>query len=113
MNILDKIPAPLITAARYAVTFSTGVIAATAGAHVISQSDAQSLTAAVNNIAAGVTSIAGGVATLVGFATALYAGMSSTRAARITAVASDPNVRQIVTTPEIATAAPSNKVVSQ
>ena len=45
-------------------------------------------------------------------ATTAISGIGMTSTSRIAAAANDPNVQKIVTTPEIANATPSNKVVS-
>ena len=98
-------------AGRHVLTFATGAVTAAAVLHIISGDDAANATNAINQIASGVASVVAGVSTLVGIGSAMYAAYTATHTSQIKAVAANPDVSQIVTTPAIAASIPSPKVV--
>ena len=88
--------APYTTAARYVLSYAGGAITAFSALHLISATDAQNLSGAVQAIATGVTTAAGGLMTLATFAAGIYGTWTSTRAAQKAAVTADPKVAAIV-----------------
>lgn len=108
------VPAPVITALRYLGTFVGGAITVAAGINVITPDVAHKLTDALPALINGLTTVAGALSTIAGIALAAYGTWSSTRRARIAAVAADPVVAKVVTTTTaLADSIPSTKVVSQ
>lgn len=98
---------------RHVLTFSMGAVAAASALHVVSAGDAGSLTGAINQISTGVTSIIAGATTIIGIASGLYAAWKASPFQKLLAVASDPNVKSVITEPtmagkELAAAAPAN-----
>ena len=108
--------AQVVSFGRHIVTFGAGAITAGAALHVINGSQAQDATAAISQISSGVASITAGLTTLIGLGSALWAAWSASPFRQLLSVAKNPDVKQVVTTPELATAAgpvgPGAKVVS-
>lgn len=102
----------LIAFGRHVVSYAAGAVTVAASLHAITPEQSHDLTNAINQIVSGVTTLAGGITTLASFGAALYAGWSATRNSQIKAVAANPDVTKIVTTPQIAGSIPSEKVVS-
>lgn len=98
---------------RHVYTATATCVATLLFVGVLTQGDATTITAAVHKIGDGVSSIVAGITMLVPIASGIYAMLSATLKARLTAVAKDPEVKSIVVaTPAVANAVPSAKVTS-
>lgn len=99
---------------RHVLSFALGGVSAAAALHVVAPDDAASISGALNQIAAGVSSLVAGVSTLVAIGTGIYAAWTASSKSQLLAVAANPAVKSVVvSTPALADAIPSNKVVSQ
>ena len=90
------------------------------GFGAINADSAHQAVAAINQVVDGFSQATGGVFKLVvilgpaiAAIAARFAAKSASPIAQINAVAANPDVQKVVTTPAIAVATPSNKVVSQ
>lgn len=96
---------------RHVLTFAMGGITVGAMFHVLTAGQATDATTAVNQVASGVQSIVAGMTTLIGIGSGLYAAYTASPLSQIKSVSANPDVSKIVTTPAIASATPSSKVV--
>lgn len=98
---------------RHVVSYAMGAVTVAVALNFVTGDQGTALSTAVTQIVSGVQSIAGGVATIVSVITAIYAARSASPTNQIAAVASNPDVSKVVTTPAVAQSIPSAKVVSQ
>lgn len=140
LTTLGNLPAPVNAVLRHVYT-GLGVATMVLVTVGLKQGDATALGNAVHQIGDGVSSIAAGIAAIVAVVSPLYASWTATRASRIAAVGAMPNtvvvttapsvtpqtatasmaakiaaipeVQSVISTPEVAAATISNKVVSQ
>jgi hypothetical protein len=112
---------PEVNAAlRHLASFGAGAATVLIGFGAISADSAHQAVAAINQVVEGLSQATGGVfklAVILGPAIATiaarFAAKSASPIAQINAVAANPDVTKVVTTPEIAGAIPSDKVVSK
>lgn len=107
------VSAPLLASLRYVGTFLGGAITLAAGFGTISPEVAHKLTGTLPALVDGLTTEAGAISALASIVLGAYGAWTVTRKQRIAAVAADPHVSKVVTTPELAGAIPSPKVVSR
>jgi hypothetical protein len=107
-------------ALRHVASFGAGAATVLICFGAISADSAHQAVAAINQVVDGLSQATGGVFKLVvilgpavAAIAARFAAKSASPIAQINAVAANPDVQKVVTTPAIATAIPSNKVVSQ
>lgn len=78
----------------------------------LSQGDATALGNAIHQIGDGIASIASGISALIPILTGLYAAWTATRNSKLTSLAKDPQVVQVVVQDKkVADAVPSAKVI--
>jgi hypothetical protein len=101
---------------RHALTYTAGAVTMAAAVGLLSQGDAGSLTNGLNQIADGLAGVAKGVAAIAGVLVPIYTAYKASHSAspqeQIKTVAAMPEVKGIVTTPAVAAASPSDKVVT-
>ena len=107
-------------ALRHVASFGAGAATVLIGFGAISADSAHQTVAAINQVVDGLSQATGGVfklAVILGPAVAAvaarFAAKSASPIAQINAVAANPDVEKVVTTPELAGATPSGKVVSK
>lgn len=106
-------PAELSALGRHAATFAGGSIMTAAIFGLVSGDQASTLTQSLQHISDGVKEIAVGLGPVIGIVSGLYAKYTASPQAQINAVAATlPPNGQIITTPEVAAASPSPKVVA-
>ena len=104
---------PYAAIARYVLSYAGGAITAFSALHLISATDAQNLSGAVQAIATGVTTLAGGLMTLATFAVGAYGAWTRTRGAVRADAATDPKVKAVVLNDAAqAKADPNPKIIS-
>lgn len=134
ITALGNLPAPVNAVLRHVYT-GVGVATMVLVAVGLQQGDATALGNAVHQIGDGIASIAAGISAVVAVVSPLYAAWTATKAARIAAVGALPNtvvvtsssqnvaklaaniatmpeVRNVISTPEVAANTASEKVVS-
>lgn len=99
-------------AGRHVLTFAAGGVTVLASVHVLSPTDAQNATTALQQIGSGVLSVITGLSTLAGIVSGLYATWSASPKSQLLSVASNPDVKVVVANPVVAAQTPSDKVVS-
>jgi hypothetical protein len=107
-------------ALRHVASFGAGAATVLIAFGAISADSAHQAVAAINQVVDGLSQATGGVFKLVvilgpvvATVAARFAAKSASPIAQINAVAANPDVTKIVTTPEIAGVTPSDKVVSK
>lgn len=98
--------AQIFAVGRHVVTAGGAMIGMAGALGWLAPNDAKDALASWNTLGAA-------IGTLASIVAASYAGASASPQAQIAAVAANPDVKVIVTTPDVAAAAPSNKVQSQ
>ena len=106
-------PAQLSAFGRHVLTASASVVTTLAVLSILKPADAASATSAIDQISTGVKSIIAGATTLIGLGSGLYAALTASPLWQMLAVAKNPAVQSIVTTPAVADSVPSDKVVSK
>jgi hypothetical protein len=101
---------------RHGISFAAGGVGALATAGAITQQDSTHIAAALDHITNGLGELADGLAVLAGILGPVYAAYMASHSAspqeQIKTVAAMPDVKAIVTTPAVAEATPSAKVIA-
>ena len=103
-------------AGRHALSYAAGAATAAAAFGLLSQAQSADVLSGLNKIGDGLSSVADGVMAIAGVLAPLYAAYKAAHSAsaqeQLKTVAAMPEVKGIVTTPAVAEATPSDKVVS-
>ena len=98
---------------RHVITFAMGGVTVGVALHVVSPDQGTDATTAINQIVDGSKLLIAGATTLIGLASGLYAAWTASPLSQLASVARNPEVKTIVTTPAVAAATPSEKVIAQ
>lgn len=97
---------------RHIVSYSMGVVTALAALHIIDAAGAKTAASAIAQIGSGIAQITAAVAALISVLSGLYAGWIASPLSQLIAVAKNPAVKRVVTTPSVANAVSHDKVVA-
>jgi len=90
--------ASLVSIGRHVVSYAMGAVTMAAGLHFVSSDQAESITAAIHQIASGLTSIYGGMSTLIAIGSGLWAAYRVSLSAQKATVAAVPGTMIVIDT---------------